>query len=665
MYVLLLEVVALVGATVHTMEPATAPLEGATVLIEDGLVLEVGMDVIIPEDATTIDLPGLHLIPGLLDASVTFDADHDSLYLSAGVTVARDSGSPIGSMLPEASAGMRDRHPGPDLLVPSPVFSSPMTATRGDAFLLDEPQKAAEQIAELVALIQSANAGIDSLLKNGQRFETIETDEAFESWMASQVMILSAGDWRVTPFLMGTARILRMGALEEPPAALAAIGGVFRTAWRTDMETFQLLRAGDALGPVELSLERQRRFTKALYEAGVQLVPGSGAPSGGIAPGSGLVDELEEWSQAGVPAGAILELATIRAAEALGVSDRLGKISPGLQANLMACGSDPRRSVDALRKPELVVVRGRVLERFHLDDAVNALVERQDHIEAQRSRPIALPRPMMPEGKVLVEGTANLMAYGTRTAIERYSVVELPNGGMVYGARVLVLATGMSKARELQIIQVIRNGLVEMFDLTLAQLDESGEAEVTEDGAPAFVAQGRLAVATKRLVISRFRDGIPIDAKATEEAIAAVDGSSVLVGLIGARHFPEGNSFVAAFDGVAMEPIVSQVKMSVSAEDGRLAMDDPRGARVFGFGPGAKLRFAARAKAGGRLDLEPGTALGDDAVSVLEIPEARQFKGDASTWFQTGANAAKSPAKSAVEASGEAKKEPSSEGNGK
>ncbi|MFT7078447.1 MAG: hypothetical protein ACJA0P_004474 [Planctomycetota bacterium] len=483
--------------------------------------------------------------------------------------------------------------------------------------------------------------------------------------MASQVMILSAGDWRVTPFLMGTARILRMGALEEPPAALAAIGGVFRTAWRTDMETFQLLRAGDALGPVELSLERQRRFTKALYEAGVQLVPGSGAPSGGIAPGSGLVDELEEWSQAGVPAGAILELATIRAAEALGVSDRLGKISPGLQANLMACGSDPRRSVDALRKPELVVVRGRVLERFHLDDAVNALVERQDHIEAQRSRPIALPRPMMPEGKVLVEGTANLMAYGTRTAIERYSVVELPNGGMVYGARVLVLATGMSKARELQIIQVIRNGLVEMFDLTLAQLDESGEAEVTEDGAPAFVAQGRLAVATKRLVISRFRNGIPIDTKATEEAIAAVDGSSVLVGLIGARHFPEGNSFVAAFDGVAMEPIVSQVKMSVSAEDGRLAMDDPRGARVFGFGPGAKLRFAARAKAGGRLDLEPGTALGDDAVSVLEIPEARQFKGDASTWFQTGANAAKSPAKSAVEASGEAKKEPSSEGNGK
>ncbi|QDV07273.1 hypothetical protein Poly30_27930 [Planctomycetes bacterium Poly30] len=693
MHVLLLEVIALVGATVHTMEPATAPIEGATVLIEDGVILEVGADVAVPENAEIVDLTGLHLIPGLMDGSVTFDAEHDALYLSAGITLVRDSGSPIGQMLPESTTSMRDRQPGPNLLVASPVFSSGATATREDAFLLDEPQKAAEQIAELVGLLQNASAhvdyfvfergiqapqhsvvcgaagpygvdvwgplperlsledaraagqrsliGLDSLLKKGQRFETFESDEAFDRWMKGQVGTLKAGDWRVEPFLMGTARILRTAALDEEPEALGALGGLYRTIWRTDIETFGMLRAGDALGPVELSLERQRRFTKALFDAGVQLVPASGAPSGGIAPGAGLVDELEEWSLAGIPAEAILDLAIPKSAQALGVRTQFGQITPGRTASLIACASDPRRSVTALREPEVVVVRGRVLERFHLDEAVDALVKRQTRIEEQRSRPILVEAPPMPDGEVLVQGTADLMAYGSRTAIERYTVVKMADGGMAYGARVLVLPTGKSLARELLLVQIIRDGLVEAFDLTLVELDASGKPVLFENDQPAFAARGRLAEATRKLAISRYRTGIEIDSKAAEEAIAAIDGSTAILGLIGAYHFPVGNSFVAAFDGVAMEPLVDRVRMDVSEEDGRISMNDTRGARVYGFGPGGELRFAARAQAGGRLDLQPGTALGDRAVSELELPEERLFTGDADTWYQTGAAAPK------------------------
>ncbi len=700
MHVLLLEVVALVGATVHTMEPATAPLEGATVLIEDGIIREVGVGLEVPEGAETVDLTGLHLIPGLIDASVTFDAEHDPLYLAAGVTTVRDSGSPIGTMLPEATPGMRDRKPGPNLLVASPVFSSANTATRADAFLLDEPVRAGQQIAELVDLLGQANSrvdyfavergiqmaqhtvvagaaaeygvsvwgplpsaltlqeasasgqdgltGLDSLLKDGQRFETIESDEAFDLWMANQVELLAAGQWRVAPMLMGTARIGRTAALDAEPEALKALGGVYRTAWRQDIETFGLLRAGDRLGPVELSLGRQRRLTKALYDAGIHLIPSSGSPSGGIAPGSGLVDELEEWTLAGIPAAAALEFATIGAAEALGASDRFGRIAPELVANLIACGSDPRRSVGALREPEVVVVRGRVLERFHLDDAIEALATRLERIEAQRSRPLALERPPMPPGEALVEGTADLMAYGSRTAVERYSVVRTEDGAMAYGARVLVLPTAKAQGRELVIVQFIRDGLVEKFDMTLAAIDDAGKPIKNENGAPAFSAQGRSLAVRKKLTITRFRYGAQMDSKAADESIAAIDGSTILLGLIGAVHFPEGNSFVAAFDGVAMEPLVDRVRMQISAEDGRLSMDDTRGARVFGFGPGGELRFAARAQTGGRLDLEPGAALGDAQLFALDIPKERIFTGDAATWFQTGPQGAKE----AVEASG-------------
>ena len=136
-----------------------------------------------------------------------------------------------------------------------------------------------------------------------------------------------------------------------------------------------------------------------------------------------------------------------------------------------------------------------------------------------------------------------------------------------------------------------------------------------------------------------------MDLKGVDEAIAAIDGSTTLVGLIGAKHFPEGPSFIAAFDGIAMEPLIDRVTMQVSEADGRLSMNDTRGARVYGFGPGGELRFAARAQTGGRLDLEPGTALGDQTKFELELPEARLFTGDADTWFQTSAAAAEGTGK--------------------
>ena len=116
MHVLLLETIAFVGATVHTFQPAPEGAAGvfadptvATVLVEDGKITAVGPEVEVPEGAREIDLSGLHLVPGLIDDLTSFDAVHDPLYLSAGVTLVRDAGSPTGQMLLEKSRSMRER----------------------------------------------------------------------------------------------------------------------------------------------------------------------------------------------------------------------------------------------------------------------------------------------------------------------------------------------------------------------------------------------------------------------------------------------------------------------------------------------------------------------------------------------------------------------------
>ncbi|MEM1451418.1 MAG: amidohydrolase family protein [Planctomycetota bacterium] len=689
MHVLLLETIALVGATVHTMEPGPEPGSVAepvvaTVLIEDGLVSQVGPDVEPPEGARVVELTGLHLVPGLIDAYATFDAEHDAIWLAAGVTSVRDAGSPIAVMLPEASPSMRDRGPGPKLLVSSPVFGS-TTSIRPDAFLLGGAEAAAVQLDELIKLLTDASArvdyfqfdgsldgpqhrvvcqyareygveawgpipfgldvptarangqralvGLESLLQRGERFETLGEEVTFEE----RVRALGEGGWMVAPMLMGTARIVRGATAEGEPRALPLLGRAYEVAWRADLEAFAILRASDALGPVQFSLERQRRLVKDLHDAGVALVPASGAPSGGIAPGYGLVDELEEWAAAGIGPAELLRLATSSAATALGLGDERGRIAPGLSADLVALSSDPRRSVAALRSPELLVVRGQVRESFDLEDSLTALARRNAAIRAERSRPITPPPPPLPEGETLLDGVVDIVNYGERSSVERYTVVRRPDGRLTYGARVRILPTADEATREFVVVQTLRSGLVEEFDLTLDVLDEKGEPLLSENGAHSFTAIGRRVGDTRKIAIERSRGGVRFASQRVEEALAAVDGSTMLLGLIGAMHFPEGPSYVVGFDGVAMEPIVDRVDLQVSEKDGRIVLSGSRSGAVFGFSEGGEPLFGARASNGGRVEVEATYGLLQGVPPrALPIPADRRFTGDPARWREAG-----------------------------
>jgi len=57
---------AITGGTVHTM--TGAPIEGGTVLVQDGRIVAVGRDVSIPQGAVRIDATGRQVTPGLIDS---------------------------------------------------------------------------------------------------------------------------------------------------------------------------------------------------------------------------------------------------------------------------------------------------------------------------------------------------------------------------------------------------------------------------------------------------------------------------------------------------------------------------------------------------------------------------------------------------------------------
>jgi imidazolonepropionase-like amidohydrolase len=61
------KVTVLRGAKIYTV--TGAPLDGATLVIENGRIAAVGKDVAVPADALVVDVGGKVLIPGLIDAS--------------------------------------------------------------------------------------------------------------------------------------------------------------------------------------------------------------------------------------------------------------------------------------------------------------------------------------------------------------------------------------------------------------------------------------------------------------------------------------------------------------------------------------------------------------------------------------------------------------------
>ena len=229
--------------------------------------------------------------------------------------------------------------------------------------------------------------GLDSFLPPKTRFENLP--EHFS--LAELAARVQESGLAVAPLLMGTARVIEGASPTEQPEALDALGHEYEVAWRAELELFALVGQGEGRALAERSLKSQREFVRELHARGVPLFAASGAASTGIAPGAGLVDELGQWVEAGVPAADALQAATRGTALALGEANERGRIAPGLVADLIVLGSDPLRSIQALEKPEIVLLRGRVLERFELDEQFSALVARQAASRAARNAPLNLP----------------------------------------------------------------------------------------------------------------------------------------------------------------------------------------------------------------------------------------------------------------------------------
>ena len=104
---------------------------------------------------------------------------------------------------------------------------------------------------------------------------------------------------------------------------------------------------------------------KALYAAGVTIIPGTDAM-----PGYSLQHELELYERAGIPAAQVLRMATLTSAQVIGADGERGVLVPGKLADMILVNGDPSAHVAELRQVELVIKDGKLFDPAHIEAAL-------------------------------------------------------------------------------------------------------------------------------------------------------------------------------------------------------------------------------------------------------------------------------------------------------
>ena len=120
--------------------------------------------------------------------------------------------------------------------------------------------------------------------------------------------------------------------------------------------------------PLDRAIHKKTmKVTAMMFRAGVRLLAGTDTGVPYILPGFGLHDELELMAAAGIPASAVLRIATLAPAQFLDREKDLGTIAAGKLADLVLLDADPLQSIANTRRIRAVVSDGQLYDRAALD----------------------------------------------------------------------------------------------------------------------------------------------------------------------------------------------------------------------------------------------------------------------------------------------------------
>jgi imidazolonepropionase-like amidohydrolase len=322
-------------------------LTAATVVVDGGRIVAADIDAEIPGDATLLDLTGLTLLPGFIDAHVHVQFADAAAVLAGGVTTVRDLGSPPDARAEERDSALRLLVAGRIL---TPVGGYPSTSWGADGTArevdgeADARDAVAEQLADGASVIKVALEEGDGL----PLFRLAVLDAVVTAAHDAGVAVTAH---------VGSPRALDL-ALDHGVDELAHLP-LYDVA---PADARRAAQAGLALVPTLAIRGRDpgaAAAVAAFTEAGGRIVYGTDLGNGGTSPGI-MRGEVEALLDAGLSPADVLAAATSDAADYLGLPDT-GRVEAGQRADLVAVAGDPLSDPAAYDDVRLVLAGGRVV----------------------------------------------------------------------------------------------------------------------------------------------------------------------------------------------------------------------------------------------------------------------------------------------------------------
>jgi imidazolonepropionase-like amidohydrolase len=390
--------------------PGGTPLDEQTIVITDGTITAVDAGYQPPErygaDANHVDLKDRFVLPGLIDLhkhiAIQLDADPETYtsesrlalstaavaraVLEAGVTTIRDAGDNNGVTFAVRDAIEAGVIAGPRILAAGRIVSrtgghgtdppapGELARPRGGC---DGPESCRRVVRENVEAgsdwIKISASGSGGAPSGQADAEPIMLPDEFGAAMEAArgadrpVAAHAHSKAAIVLALENGARTIEHGTyFDDECARLFERKGAFLvpTAYVAEFVSTQLEMFSGT--PGRLPPEGLKRWTEAAmanpgraWRAGIRL--GVGSDSGSRNDAHATAREIELFVASGVPADEALKAATATGAEILGLEDRIGRIRPGYEADLIAVAGDPLRDVSTLRAVSFVMKGGAIV----------------------------------------------------------------------------------------------------------------------------------------------------------------------------------------------------------------------------------------------------------------------------------------------------------------
>ena len=412
------------------------PSENMTIVIRNGLIAEIaggGARVNLPPGATTIDLTGKTVVPGLVmfhehlyypsggGVYAQLGASFSRLYLAGGVTTMRTGGNVNGVMdiklKQEIDAG---RHAGPSIDATAPYLNGP------NAFLqmhgLKDPDDARRQVnywADMGATSFKAymnitraelGAAVEEAHKRGLKVTGHLCSVTYGEAADLGIDNLEHGFFASTDFVADKKPddCPGQGAGQRTIAALDENAGPFKAlvkklvdksvALTSTLTVFETFTPGRPKPPgldvlvaplreqYERAFERASNNTESPYaklfpkgmalerafvKAGGLLIAGTDPTgSGGVIPGYSNQRQVELLVEEGFTPVEAIQVVTMNGAKYLGQERRIGSIAAGKQADLVVVNGNPAVNIADIRNVEIVFKQGVGFDPVKLIDSV-------------------------------------------------------------------------------------------------------------------------------------------------------------------------------------------------------------------------------------------------------------------------------------------------------